>query len=89
LSLLMVSKVKYDTFPKFTRRELKAHPWKAIGFVAAALIVIVSLGRFLFIVLLTMILFGIVRSFVSTVKHWASHFDREEEEESEVSSIDI
>ncbi|MBI3005575.1 MAG: CDP-diacylglycerol--serine O-phosphatidyltransferase [Ignavibacteriales bacterium] len=89
LSLLMVSKVTYDTFPKFTRRELKAHPWKALGFTLAGLAVIVSLGRYLFLVLMVMILFGIVRSLVMTLKNWALHLDKDAEEESEVSSIDI
>ena len=89
LSLLMVSKVKYDTFPKFTRRDLRAHPWKAAGFGIAALVIIVSLGRYLFVVLMTMILFGIVRSLVVTIKHWSLHLEKDSEEESEVSSIDI
>ncbi|MBI4429452.1 MAG: CDP-diacylglycerol--serine O-phosphatidyltransferase [Ignavibacteriales bacterium] len=89
LSLLMVSRVQYDTFPKFTKRELKAHPWKALGFTVAALIVVASLGRFLFPVLMLMILFGIVRSLFVILKHWAFHVDKEAEEESEVSSIDI
>ena len=89
LSLLMVSRVQYDTFPKFTRRGLRAHPWRALGFTAAALAVVVSLGRYLFLVLLVMILFGIVRSLIVTLKHWALHLDKDVEEESEVSSIDI
>ncbi len=89
LSLLMVSKVKYDTFPKFTRRDLRTHPWRAIGFSAAGLAVLASLGRYLFPVLMTLVLFGIVRSLVITVKHWAIHLDKETEEENEVSSIDI
>jgi len=89
LSLLMVSRVKYETLPKFSKRDIRAHPWKTLGFSASALAVILSQGRFLFLVLITWILFGIVRSFVATMKHWLSHLEKDVEEESEVSSIDI
>ncbi|MEK7748683.1 MAG: CDP-diacylglycerol--serine O-phosphatidyltransferase, partial [Bacteroidota bacterium] len=85
LSLLMVSRVRYDTLPKFSKRDIRAHPWKTLGFSAAALAVILSQGRFLFLVFMTWILFGIVRSFVATMKHWLSHIEKDVEEENEVS----
>ena len=42
LSLLMVSKVKYDTLPKISRRAIRKEPWK---FVFAVLAIVVVSGR--------------------------------------------
>jgi len=37
LSFLMVSRVKYDTIPKLSKRQIKAHPWKVVGLVSGLL----------------------------------------------------
>jgi CDP-diacylglycerol--serine O-phosphatidyltransferase len=89
LSLLMVSRVKYDTMPKFTRKDLKAHPWKAVGFVLAGLIVIFSKGEYLFAVLIAFIVVGIIRSIVGWFKGYSAVQGKEPEEETEISRIDI
>lgn len=89
LSLLMVSKVRYDTLPKFTSRDLRAHPWRAIAFSAAAASIIISKGQYLFGVLLFFVLFGIVKSTIQWLRKTIRHIERDSEEESEVSSIDI
>jgi CDP-diacylglycerol--serine O-phosphatidyltransferase len=91
LSLLMVSRVQYDTLPRFTTRDLRIHPWRAIAFSAAAVTIMISEGRYLLGVLLAFIAFGIIRSFIlwirSTIRNWDKN--AEEEEENEPSSIDI
>jgi CDP-diacylglycerol--serine O-phosphatidyltransferase len=89
LSLLMVSRVKYDTLPKFTSRDLRAHPWRAISFSAATVAIMISEGRYLFGVLLFFIGFGIVKSFIQWLRRTIRHLDGDTEEETEVSSIDI
>lgn len=89
LSLLMVSRVQYDTLPKFTSRDLRAHPWRAIAFSAAAVTVMISEGRYLLGVLLAFIVFGVVRSFVLWIRSLLRHMDKDAEEENEPSSIDI
>ncbi|HAL56111.1 MAG TPA: CDP-diacylglycerol--serine O-phosphatidyltransferase [Bacteroidetes bacterium] len=89
LSLLMVSKVRYDTLPKLTRKGIRAHPGRVTIFTIAALVVILSKGSYLFAVLLVMIAYGIVRSLVEWVRGVLSHVEKDPDEESEISSIDI
>lgn len=89
LSLLMVSRVKYDTLPKFTSRDLRSHPWRAIAFSAAAVTLILSEGQYLFPVLLFFIGFGVLRWIVQSIRHLFRRMDKEAEEESEYSSIDV
>lgn len=89
LSLLMVSRVKYMTLPRFTSRDLRAHPWRSIAFSAAAVTIIISEGQYLLGVLLTFIGLGVVQSFVAWIRSTLKHIDKESEEESEISSIDI
>lgn len=89
LSVLMVSRVKYDTLPKFTRRDLRAHPWKAVGVVLGTLIVIFSKGEYLFAVLAVFIVWGIVRSIVRWLRGYSVAGEKESEEDAEISRIDI
>ncbi len=89
LSLLMVSRARYETLPKLTKREIIAHPWKVVGFGVAALIVIFSKGQYLFLVLFSFIAFGALRSAYGALSHSSLHLDKDNEEETEVSSIDI
>lgn len=88
LSLLMVSRVRYDTFPKLSKKGLKSHPWRAISLVLAFIIVVVSKGQFFFEVLIAAVLFGVCRSLYEKARSMTTLSDQEEEE-SEVSSIDI
>lgn len=89
VSLLMVSKVRYDTLPKFTQRGIRAHPWRAILFAVAAAIVLISKGTYLFAVMVTFIVFGILRSVYDWMRHVLNHVGKETEEEGEISSIDV
>ena len=89
LSLLMVSRVKYDTLPKFTRKDLRAHPWKAVGVILGGLIVIFSKGEHLFAVLGAFIMWGVLRSVYKWFKGYSENAEKESEEETEVSRIDI
>lgn len=91
LSLLMVSRVQYETLPRFTPRDLRSHPWRSIAFSAAAATIIISEGRYLLGVLLTFISFGVIRwsyrALRGVVRHWKKEDD--EEEDSAPSSIDV
>ncbi len=89
LSLLMVSRVRYDTMPKFSRRGIKAHPWRVITFLLGAIVVVISQGSLWFAVIVTFILFGLVRSAYETLHHLLSRIEKETEEENEVSSVDV
>jgi hypothetical protein len=81
--------VRYDTLPKFTRRGFRAHPWRVIAFSVAGVIVLVSKGNLLFPVMAAFIVFGIARGIYDWVRTMATHAEKDAEEESEISSIDI
>ena len=89
VSFLMVSRVRYETLPKLTKRDIAANPWRVVGFGVAALIVIFSKGQYLFLVLFAFICLGLIRSGYHAVRRWGLHIEKEADEESEVSSIDI
>jgi CDP-diacylglycerol--serine O-phosphatidyltransferase len=61
LSLLMVSKIKYDTFPSFSLRGIKEKPIISIFLLVATVIVIITNGKALFFIFVLIILFGIFR----------------------------
>jgi CDP-diacylglycerol---serine O-phosphatidyltransferase len=62
LSYLMVSTIKYDTLPKFSKQELKEKPYLYLVPVVLILIfVFIPLKRILFLIFVLIILFGIFR----------------------------
>ncbi|MFZ1978975.1 MAG: CDP-diacylglycerol--serine O-phosphatidyltransferase [Bacteroidota bacterium] len=89
LSFLMVSRIKYDTLPKLTKKQLRAHPWKIVGFVLLSLIVIFSKGGLFFPVMSAYIVFGILRALFQWLKKIATGRQKEIEKENGYSSIDI
>ena len=56
---------------------------------AAGVAIIISEGRYLLGVLLVFILFGVVKSTFLWVRHLIKHLDKDADEDTEVSSIDI
>jgi CDP-diacylglycerol---serine O-phosphatidyltransferase len=89
LSMLMVTKIRYSTLPKLSRKGIKAHPWRVGLFLLAGLLIIGSMGKLLFAVLMAFLLFGVLRSGVEWIRRAVRGIAEEEEEEHEVSSIDI
>ena len=61
LSFLMVSKVKYDTIPKFSILEIKAKPFIYIAYLIALIMLIIFRIKGLFFIFVFMIVFGIFR----------------------------
>ncbi len=61
LSLIMVSKVKYDTLPKVSVKELKKHPVKFIFFLFSFLLIIFTKGKAMFYLFAAFVLFGLTR----------------------------
>ncbi|MGE5401535.1 MAG: CDP-diacylglycerol--serine O-phosphatidyltransferase [Ignavibacteriales bacterium] len=67
LSLLMVSRIRYETLPKFSLKGIKARPY-SFGFVLFSLIaLVVSGGKALFFIFILMILIGIFRQAFSAL----------------------
>ncbi|HUI11515.1 MAG TPA: CDP-diacylglycerol--serine O-phosphatidyltransferase [Bacteroidota bacterium] len=89
LSLLMVSKVRYDTLPRVSRRAIRREPWKFLFAVLAVIVVVVTGGSAVFPLLLLFIALGIVRYLVAMVRRWTTPAAKYEEEQGvEPSSID-
>jgi CDP-diacylglycerol--serine O-phosphatidyltransferase len=82
LGLLMVSKVKYDTLPKISRRALKKEPWKFVFAALAIIVVFVTAGSAIFPLLLLFIVLGLVRYVVTLIRHLTArpHAKYEDEE---------
>ncbi len=90
LGLLMVSKVKYDTLPKISKRALAKEPWKFLFLILAVIVVFVTGGSAILPLLLLFIALGIVRYIGATIKHMMHHQQAvEEEEAAEPSKVDL
>ena len=90
LSLLMVSKVKYDTLPKISRRTVTKEPWKFIFLGLAVIVIFVTSGTAVFPLLVLFISLGIIRYIGSMVKHLLRSEEKLDEEQSvEPTRIDI
>ena len=69
LAVLMVSKVKYDTLPKISRRAVRREPWK-FGFLFLAVVVVFVTGGSAILPLLGLfIALGILRWIGGTIRH--------------------
>ena len=61
VSFLMVSKVKYDTLPKFSVNEMKKNPLLYVAYLIALVVLILFTVKGLFFIFVFMIAFGIFR----------------------------
>lgn len=89
LSLLMVTRIKYDALPEFTKRGIKKHPWRFMAISAGFVAVVVTRGTAIFPVFVLFVLSGPLRFFISTVWNTMHHISKVEEEESEATTFDI
>jgi len=81
LALLMVSKVRYDTLPKISRRAIRREPWKFVFSALAVVVVFVTGGNAIFPLLLLFIALGLIRYAAGALKrlvHSAGKFEEEE-----------
>jgi len=81
LSLLMVSKVRYDTLPRVSKRAIKKEPWKFVFGVLAIVVVAVTAGSAIFPLLVLFISLGLVRGLITKLRQWTAHepkYDREQ-----------
>ncbi len=65
LSLLMISKIKYDTLPKFNLDGLKEKPYHFVFIFTSIILLIFTQGKALFFIFLLFILLGIFREIFS------------------------
>lgn len=60
--LLMVSTIKYDTIPKFSKKAIMAHPLRFGIFLGAIILLIATRGSAIFPLFVAFVLYGIIRS---------------------------
>ena len=90
LSLLMVSTLKYDTAPKFTRRDIQQHPVRFTITIVCFTAIVVTEGQALFPIFVLYIFSGPLRYGIKFLHHLIHHGSKDlEEKETEVSSVDI
>jgi CDP-diacylglycerol--serine O-phosphatidyltransferase len=83
LGLLMVSKIRYDTVPRVSRKAIRREPWKFVfGFLGVVLAALTS-GKAIFPLFLFFIALGIVRSVIGWVRRVGKRYDPLEAEEDE------
>lgn len=68
MSLIMVSTIKYDTLPKFSKKEIAKHPVRSISIAASLLLIVFTKGEATFYLFTAYVLFGIVRHAVGGVR---------------------
>jgi CDP-diacylglycerol---serine O-phosphatidyltransferase len=61
LSILMVSKIKYDTIPKPSKESFKEKPYQFIFIILAIIAALITSGKAIFYIFVLIILFGIFR----------------------------
>ncbi len=64
LAYLMVSRIKYDTLPKFTPKGIKEKPYHFAFVLIAVIALIITAGKALFYIFVFIILFGIFRHII-------------------------
>jgi CDP-diacylglycerol--serine O-phosphatidyltransferase len=68
LSLLMISKIKYDTLPKPSLKSIKEKPFFFIFIIIAAIIFVLSEGKAIFYIFIFVIVFGIFRQLFNFIR---------------------
>jgi len=69
VSLLMISKIKFDNIPKPTKKTFKKKPVVTIIFYIGLLVVIISKAKLLFYSMIIYIVFTIIREIIIWFKH--------------------
>ncbi len=90
LSLLMVSSVKYDTFPQLSRRGIKQHPLRFTVGVVGITWIVATRGGALFPFLLFYLATGPMRYMVQVIRHILHPaMPIPDDKEAEITSVDV
>lgn len=68
ISALMVSTIRYDTLPKFTKRGIQKAPVKFVGFLLCIVAIGVTKGLAIFPLMAAYLLYGIIRHIVVRIR---------------------
>jgi len=67
LSLMMVSKIKYNSVPKISFDSIKHHPYQFMSYLCAAILVVLTTGKAFFYIFVFFIVFGIFQHLFNTI----------------------
>jgi CDP-diacylglycerol--serine O-phosphatidyltransferase len=91
LGLLMVSRIRYETLPRLSKKAVKREPWKFVFALLSVVLIIATGGDALFPVFLLFIVLGIIRTLILWVRRVgkrAEPFEAEEDEDEEEEAIE-
>jgi CDP-diacylglycerol--serine O-phosphatidyltransferase len=83
LGVLMVSKIRYDTLPRISRKSVRREPWKYVFALLAVVVILVSGGNAIFPLFVLFVALGIFRYIMGWLKRFGTRRDRFEAEEEE------
>jgi len=89
LSLLMVSKIKYDTLPRISRRSIEREPWKYVFLALAIVVVFVTAGGAILPLFLLFITLGLVRYVGGAIRQMVKPAPDQDEESAEPRQFDV
>jgi CDP-diacylglycerol--serine O-phosphatidyltransferase len=70
VGLCMVSKIRFDNFPRPTINNFKTNPVMFIGVIAAFIIGIITKGQSIFPTMIVYIMYSIIKSIILIAKKW-------------------
>lgn len=86
VSFLMISLIRYETIPKFSKKGFKEKPFLFVSLFFSLFILFISKGKAFFYLLITFIFIGILKAAIRVVKKDIFHIYDEKEE---ITSLDI
>jgi CDP-diacylglycerol---serine O-phosphatidyltransferase len=90
LSLLMVSTIKYDTIPKFSRRGFVAHPLRFTVTVIGMTAIVLTGGDAIFPFFVFYVATGPLRYMIRSIRHSLHPVEKtDDENNAEVTSVDV
>ncbi|MBA4312051.1 MAG: CDP-diacylglycerol--serine O-phosphatidyltransferase [Chlorobiaceae bacterium] len=90
LSLLMVSNIKYDTVPKFSKRGIKQHPLRFTVSIIGLTVIIMTKGAALFPFFVFFLATGPIRYVINFISHHLRESEKiAESKDPEITSVDI
>jgi CDP-diacylglycerol--serine O-phosphatidyltransferase len=87
VSILLISRIKYNTFPEFNLSELKSKPFYFLFLTVALVVTIVTEGKGIFLLITLFILYGVGRAILQLL--FNSKYDRPTKKSEELTNFDI
>jgi CDP-diacylglycerol--serine O-phosphatidyltransferase len=90
LSFLMISRIKYDTFPKLTRKGIRQHPLRFTVGIIGVTVIVLTRGGGIFPFMIFFVATGPLRFLTESIRHAIHPVAKDlEDKEGEITSIDV